>query len=524
MRRWWAALVMVALLGVQGPVRAGGHGEEWRVLWIPLDSRPVNTGEVQLFGAAAGARLLLPPATLLDWHATRRADTDGLLRWWQQTARPGDTVVFATNSLLAGGLIATRDPAHYTGLEKRLATLEEALAESDQVRRIAVHVLPRAWPTQFRPDGSAAADPALTGLLLERTELQHRVRLFGRPADEERLAALDRAIPAAERGRQDALIEQNRQVLAALLDWAEAGLVNELVIGLDDARPYGMANLLHREAAQVVAERGLSDRVHAHYGADEIGFLLVAREALRRAGLQPRIAVEYGKAGSEGAVLPYEGASLGRSVGQKLTLLGAVPAGPGAGQRLFVHTARDGAASRRLLERMAAAYGRGESVALADVTSTGGRDRALVERLSESVPLTGVAYAGWNTASNAVGTALALAAVRELQSLAGASEHQVLALEAFQAVRYAHDLVFQERREEMAAWARRHGIDPDRFGPGRRAMARHLQGSVLPEAQAWLDRFHRGPVGVAGAAFPWERTFDLSFRPLVRAAGGATGR
>ena len=350
------------------------------------------------------------------------------------------------------------------------------------------------------------------------------LRVFGRPADQDRLAALDRAIPAVERDRQDALIEENRRVLAALLDWAEAGLVDEVVIGLDDARPYGMANLLHREAAQVVAGRGLSGRVHAHYGADEIGFLLIAREALRRAGLRPQIAVEYGEAGSEAAMLPYEGASLGHSVGQKLTLLGAVPAGPGAGQRLFVHTARDGAASRRLLERMAAAYGRGESVALADVTSTGGRDRALVERLSRRVPLTEVAYAGWNTASNAVGTTLALAGVRELQSLAGASEHQALALQAFQAVRYAHDLVFQDRREELTAWARHRGIDPDRFGPGRRAMARHLQGSVLPEALACLDRFHRGPVGVARDTFPWERTFDLSFRPLVRAAAGAGGR
>lgn len=545
MRQWLAAVLLLALLaGQAAPAGAASvaawlgwenRQPEWRVLWMPLDSRPVNTSEVQLFGEAAGARLLLPPSEMLDWYASRRADGVRLLDWWRETARPGDTVLFHTSSLLLGGLIASRDPSLYAGLNERLASLGQALQAMEPGRRIAVHVLPRAWPTQFRPDGSPAPDRAYTGLLLERTELLHRLSLHSRPGDRERLAAVERVIPAAARARQDALIAYNEQIIRALLGWAEAGLVDEVVIGLDDARPYGMANLLHRQAGAGLAERGLNGRVHAHYGADEIGFLLLAREGLRRGGVQPRIAVEYDRPGAEAALLPYEGASLGDSVAQKLALLGAEPAllgaepGGGGGQRLFLYTSRTDATGRRLLERMAAAYREGDSVALADVTGTGERDRALLERLGTRVPLTELAYAGWNTASNAAGTALALAAVRELHARAGAMERQRLALQAFQAVRYAHDLVFQGRREELAAWARRQAIDPSRFGPGREAMAGRLQGSVLPEAQAWLEQHYPGPVGVADAAFPWERTFEASFRPLLRAtpppaAAGAAGR
>lgn len=512
----WMALILAALILLAEPgVGLSAVRPEWGALWVPLDSRPVNTAEVALFGAAVNGAVRLPPSEHLDWYASRRADTRGLLAWVRQSARPGELLVLSTNTLLTGGLIASRDPAFYSGVEERLAALRATLSQLPPGRRIAVHVLPRAWPTQFRADGTEEPGHSkLVGPLLERTELQHKLLLHNRPADRQRLAALERTIPVAARTRQDELIAQNSRIIEALLDWTAAGLLDELVVGLDDARPLGMANWLHQQAAESARERGLGDRVQIHYGADELGFLLLAREALLREGVQPRIAVSYDLAGVEQRVLPYEGSSLERSVDQKLTFLGVNAQAAGRGQRLFLYTTRTEEPDR-LADQMATAQAAGEQLALADVTGTGGRDRRLVEALSRRVNLERVAYAGWNTASNAAGTALAMAAVRELHGRVGASGRERLALQSFQTLRYAHDLIFQAHREELALWARRQGINPNQFGPGRDAMARHLRSTVLSEARAWLKRYYGGGVGLADATFPWERCFEADFRPLI---------
>ncbi len=535
-RRVLLGILMVCLLlGPTAAQAAGewvrlkglGRSESGRTLWIPLDSRPVNTTEVQLFGAAAGQTVILPPAGLLDRYADRRAEGTRLIDWWERTAEPGDRVVFYTNTLLVGGLIASRDPVLYGELEEKLTGLGDALARLPHGRIIAVHVLPRAWPTQFQPDGSPAPDQAYTGLLLERTALQHRVFLFGERDDRNRLGQLDQAIPQEARQRQDELLAKNDQILRALLDWVERGLIDEVLVGLDDAQGYGMFNLLQRQFEGVLRERGLSDRVHIDYGADEIGFLLLAREALRERRVRPRIAVTYDQAGAERQVLPYEGVDLGSSVEQKLGLLGAT-AGAG-GQHLFVYSERGDEISRRLLEQMAAADGRGEGVALADVTSPGGRDRALVESLAGQVPLSQVAYSGWNTASNTVGTALAQAALRELYARVGVTERQQVAWQSFQAIRYAHDLHFQAHRETLGRWAEGRGINPTGFGSGSAAMADRLNRTVLAEARQWLAHYvcTSGDLclNVSAARFPWDRTFEAEFRPSLesRVWGAAEG-
>jgi|GEM_PF-6131465 len=522
---WWRfAIVVLAviLLGsavahATGWVRLGVFGSvgSGRMLWVPLDSRPVNTSEVQLFATAAGQVVILPPAGLLDRYADRQAQGTKLMEWWERTARPGDTLVFYTNSMLAGGLIGSRDPVLYEGLEERLAALKQALTRLPAGRRVAVHVLPRAWPTQFQPDGSPSPDRAYTDLLLERTALQHRVFLFGQNWDQERLKQVNQAIPPEVRQRQDNLLAYNDRILEALLDWAEADLLDEVVVGLDDAQPYGMFNLLQRQFEGLLRERKLSGRVHVDYGADEIGFLLVAREALRAAQVRPRIAVTYDQAGAEGVVLPYEGVDLGTSVMQKLSFMGASQ--EQGGQRLFLYTERGGALSRHLLEEMAAE--RDEGIVLADVTSPGRRDRELVERLSERISLEEVAYAGWNTASNTVGTALAQAAVRELYARSGATDRQRVAFRSFQAIRYAHDLHFQAHRDQLAQWAGEQGIDSTAFGEGSALMADRLRQTVLREAREWIAQYvcTRGDLclTVSAAQFPWDRTFEAEFRPSL---------
>lgn len=530
MRRALVALFLGFLL--MGPPMPVSGYHQARMLWVPLDSRPVNTDEVRLFGQAASFEVHLPPAGRLDWYATRRSDFAGLMTWLSESSRSGDTQVIFTNNLLTGGLIASRDVTMYKDLESRLSALRQTLAQLPDGRRILVHVLPRVLPTQFRTDGSPNPDYEWREQLAERSELIHRIALTPGAREKGRLTELENAIPPPVRERYDALLEANEQIVDAVLTWAKEGLITYAIVGLDDARPLGMANLLHGHVESRAAAEGLQDRVFRHYGADEIGFLVLAREAAARAGISPSLHVQYDHAEAPGLLLPYEGSTLAESVLQKLTFLGA-QSSTQAADRLFLHTRSNreaAAASGRTIDQISAARDSGRSVTVVDVTSPGERDSEFLAALSRGTPLASMNYSGWNTASNALGTGMAMAALTQLHREAGATAAQALALAEFRALRFSYDWVYQSHKPALSQWAHRNGINPDRFGPGIDAMNERLSATVLPEMEALL----RGAAGPAlievqgrvygicvqrpAISFRWERTFEVEIKPSLRLA------
>lgn len=521
-------LLLLALLLAAVPAPVSNH-HQGRLVWIPLDSRPVNTSEVLLFGEVAGLQVLLPPSDRLDWSASAPSDFAGLLAWLKATSRKGDLPVIYTNNLLAGGLIASRNVTMYAGVAERLAALRGALNELPAGPRIAVHILPRILPTQFRADGSPHPDYQWHEQLAERSELIHRLAQADNAADRARLNQIERALPKAAQGRYDQLIQANRQVAEALLDWTAEGLISYLVLGLDDARPHGMANLLQEQLQSQAVKLGIGDRVLTHLGADEIGFLLIAREALQRAGVTPSLWVHYGQVRAPELLLPYEGGSLQASVDQKLALLGAHLQPDGA-QQLFVHTAPARQAPRtaaETIQRIAQARSRGQSITLVDITSPGERDHDFLIALRQQVPLAGVNYAGWNTASNALGTGLAMAALTDLHRQVGSTGRRTLAMESFRALRLGYDWVYQARKPALARWAVQNEIDPHQFGDAGALMAARLEQTVVPEVHALLvdllgsmqveagGRRYALCVGRPRLSFPWDRTFEASLQPVL---------
>lgn len=520
--------------GAEAPV--GRRLASNRVLWIPLDSRPVNTNEVELFGAAAGYRVILPPRQALDWYAATRSDFSGLLTWLKAESQPGDLQVLSTNNLLSGSLIASRDGLLHGSLNSRLRQVRDELRRLPPGRRTLVHVLPRLLPTQFAADGSPHPDWRYRELLAERSRLLHRRALRALPVDLDRLEKVEAALPEATRQRADDLIRTHERIVAHLIEWVKEGLVADLIVGLDDAAPEGMANLLHQRAEERARSLGVGDRVTRHFGADEIGFLVLAREGLRRAGVRPVIRVEYGDQRAPELILPYEGTRLGESVAGKLRFLGARQA-PGDGATLFVHTApaaRAPTQAAALLGRMELARSAGRGVAVADVTDPGARDPLLLSNLAARLPLSAVDLAGWNTASNAVGTAIAMAAVSELHRQRRVSRAQVEALLSFRALRVGYDWVYQAHKDELSRWAVAQKIDPERFGPGLDRMRARLQERFVPAAKDLVRRRFGGqlsdlhgyarvicPAGVE-AEFRWDRTFEIELRTTVRLAEPAS--
>ncbi|MBR5278440.1 MAG: DUF4127 family protein, partial [Clostridia bacterium] len=106
------SLFSVSAAGVEQP---DGNGE--KVVYIPLDDRPVNKDRVIYLAEAAGLELLIPDtslyATVLDPDNTGISDQgnpEELFNWLKSVANEADYFVISLDQLFSGGLVGSRAP------------------------------------------------------------------------------------------------------------------------------------------------------------------------------------------------------------------------------------------------------------------------------------------------------------------------------------------------------------------------------------------------------------------------------
>lgn len=94
------------------------------IIFVPLDSRPVNTQNVSILTKMWGKNLILPPKNVLDDY-TRPGDYEKLQNWLYKEASQDNVyaIVISVQQYINGGLIASRDIKNYNDYEKRLLTL-----------------------------------------------------------------------------------------------------------------------------------------------------------------------------------------------------------------------------------------------------------------------------------------------------------------------------------------------------------------------------------------------------------------
>ena len=136
----------------------------------------------------------------------------------------------------------------------------------------------------------------------------------------------------------------------------------------------------------------------------------------------------------------------------------------------------------------------GRPVAVADLAYANGGDPWFVHALGERLGLRELAaYAGWNTAGNTLGSALAQALLAHGRLDDPAHRHNL-------ALRLAEDVLWQA---ELRQVVRLGGLA---LPPS--ALAEHVQRLFVPQANAWLAPWGLG-WRVQRTYLPWDRTFEI---------------
>jgi hypothetical protein len=494
-----------------------------RLLALPVDGRPAVRSQVQGLLACAGWQLLVPEVSALG-HFRQPANRDALREWVQANGDEVDGFVLSLDMLVYGGLVPSRFiDDDLPALSSRLSVLSDIKARWPNKPLVA-------FAATMRISNNDVADEekpywARYGKLLWRWSYhQDRARAFegddgGDEAGDDSAAittATAALIPPAIRDDYLATRARNFAITRQALAAVKAGVVQRLVLPQDDTAEFGL-NIAERRQLQIeVAQFGLSDQVLIYPGADEVMHTLCAHLV---ATLEARPPLRVWLLPSdpthiEGLSALYEDRPLLDSVRCQVQAVGAeLVDDPAQADVLLAlhsqgHAQGDWAVQRPLPQRVGVSptwlpllhdwHEQDKPIALVDLAFANGGDPWL---LAQALPPLAI-YAGWNTASNSLGSALAHAV------LAQGDWHSLASQQAC-ALRVLEDGLYQA----VLRQALRGAIDETNASAEQLATtAREL---VLPWANAWAQA--RGlPFVVDSLHLPWGRTFEVDLRLVPR--------
>ncbi|MGE4589068.1 MAG: DUF4127 family protein [Acidaminococcaceae bacterium] len=386
------------------------HAEQTTIV-LPLDGRPPCTKFVSDLGLLASVKIILPPNDMLG-NYTEHAKRKTLLNWLNENIKKADSAIISSDLLIHGGLVGSRIPVGTLDNENDFLGYLKTMHEENPAKSIYVYsIIPRLLiADQLIPDSWWQWH------LMRWAALQDIQDTFGDPLSFKELQRFVDEIPPEIIEKYTALYRNNSNFNRRLLDSAVKNNIDMLIIGQDDGQPFGLPNRNRNRALFYLEHNNLLAKYHTTRGADELGCLILAADRNRKWHYAPKIFVEYSSPRVADIIMPFMSCSVGETVNEKIAIVGgqSVSDPKQADFILFVHCGNDTSENLRDKANHLKDLIIGQTpVALVDLSANYDIKETIFPHLiNNNTPLVRLAaFAGWNTVSNSVGTAVAQASI-----------------------------------------------------------------------------------------------------------------
>lgn len=497
------------------------------IVMLPLDERPCNYDYPQMM-PQADYKLILPPKDMMG-DKKRPADIDRLRGWLVEHIVGADACILSLDTLIYGGIVPSR---LHSESEETLAARADAVRE---LRRLNADVKIYAFQLIMRcPDyNSSDEEPDYY------EQFGRDLHLYGRYLHLEKLGKLsgnDQADFARIRETvPDAVLNDyinrrkiNLKTLMHSLEFIREGIVDYFIVPQDDAAVYGFTSMDQTTVREFFKRNCLYMQTAMYPSADDTGLILLGRAVSALNGIQPKIYVHYASTKAESVIPWFEDRPLGETVKYHILSVGGcqVYSLEEADILLAVNM---GSAMRNVgdadyttaydIERNLAefvqylryALDKGKVVAVGDVATCNGSDGDLFTLLyKEKLLLKLHAYAGWNTSSNTLGTAICQAALW----LVGKDEKGRM---RFLLHRYYEDMGYMSHTRKYVTEKILPSLGLDYFhadgmsGRAAKAVSEHLQAFMrdnYPELAALVESVR--------VTLPWRRMFEADVKLTLK--------
>lgn len=378
-----------------------------RVLLIPVDDRPAVVQFPQMIANMAATSVETPPAEILG-RFTQPGKPEMILAWLRtQDLSQYDAIVVSLDMIAYGGLIASRvDRTSYNLAINRIREFWSIRRSAPQTKVYGFSSIMRVAPT------ATLANAAWRELLAKYAEEKADYGPQPTAAQRARLADLARRIPPGEVERYERTRDRNKRVNEEFIRMTAQGAFTLLALGEDDSKPTGPQKPERERYRQMVNNLRVAGKVQFAAGIDQLANLLVSRTISDAIDWQPRIRVVYADEQGRHIIASYESLPIEESLRSQIAVSGAriVSEGEDYDYSLYVNTPNASEfALDAFLVSLRAEVDQGFPVAVADTNL--GRGGIADPRLFEVVTEQGrsarlLAYAGWNTAGNTMGTTI----------------------------------------------------------------------------------------------------------------------
>lgn len=491
-----------------------------KTLFIPLDERPCNIDFVEMISDTNNEITLITPDKGILGDKKIPANRKAIMEFIRTHSKEVDTMVLSLDMLLYGGLIPSR-LHHLTKQEvltelKYLKTIKE---ENPKIKIYAFNCIMRAPSYNSSEEEPEYYEEYGYALFRRKYLLDLKERLGINEEEEQEL--LNLCIPKEILMDYETRRDFNTDINMEVVSYVEKGIIDFLVIPQDDSSPYGYTAISQKKVIDFVRMHKLDEKVRIYPGADEVAMSLLARAYNEYKDKSIRIYPFYASTFGPQVVPKYEDRPMYESLKSHIRVIGGRIVNTPQEADLLLAINSPGKIMQESFESKDITYTTyrqlsdfalmikeyiqdGYRVALCDSAFSNGGDLQLIEYLDRFKVLSEViAYAGWNTNCNTLGTVLS-------QSVIGKDSAKI---KKHLIYRILEDVFYQAntRLDVIENILPKHGLSYYNFSD-KQCMVEDSIASKLLEQYLSLDIAKKYPIRSLQVYMPWKRMFEIGMK------------
>ncbi|SNX54592.1 DUF4127 family protein [Thermoanaerobacterium sp. RBIITD] len=505
-----------------------------KVMYIPLDERPCNYIYPKMIMDISDIEMIEPPLDILG-NKKIPADIDKLSGWIINNINNVSYLILSIDMLLYGGIVPSR--LHKKTTEdciKRLETLKKLKSINKNLKIIGFNLIMRApsynssdeEPDYYENYGEKIFQ---YGVISDKLELN-----IASDDDISNLNKIKNEIP--EDALEDLLNRRqvNHIINLKVVDFVKEGIIDFLVIPMDDCSKYGFSARERRKVMKYVDDLDLTDRIYSYPGADEVGCVLTARVFNNIKGIKPTVFIRYSSDIGSTLIPKYEDRSLNETVKYQVISSGGIIVNDSSEADFILMINPPSDITLKLADNWQSILSKedvndpernlnefvetidyyikkGKLCAVADVAMPNGADNRLMMLIKKYKLLNKLlSYGGWNTSSNTLGTVISHSMISSCYLNKNIyTQEQMIASEKFLFLRYLEDWGYQHFvRSSVTDLLSIYGLNYFSLKDKGNLISDIIKKKLYEFRDRYLNDFHYD----FDVYMPWNRMFEVGIK------------